>query len=549
MSPRPNSARFAAAGIFLSKISGLVRERVLANLLGTSPQADVWRAALRAANNLQNLLGEQTLSAAFIPIYSRLLEEGREKDAGRFAGAIFGLLVAVVGVLVLFFVALAPWVVTVLTPGFLGDAADVAAGTRAVDRFELLVRAVRITFPMTGILVLSAWALAVLNGHRRFFLSYLAPVLWNGAIVTFLLGAAWRSGLLLTPSVAGLGVLERWLFAGLWGALAGGLLQFLVQLPLVLRLSKGLRPSVDLRLPGVRPALRAFFPALAGRGVVQLGFYVDMFLASFLRTGALAALGFVGSLINLVMGVFGMSVAAAELPELSREDEETSRQRIAGRIERAVRQSLFLVAPGVMGYAIFGFLVIALLFRGGLFGREDSWLVYLLLLSYCVGLTASAVSRLLQNAFFALRDTRTPAVIAGIRLAVAALVAVGLIFPLDEVTVASVVPGLANGEERPLFLGALGLGLASSLGAWTELYLLLRGLRRRLPDLHLPWVVAGRRVLVATLLAAPGLGLWWLLSGASVFLQAALVLPTYAGTYLGVAWLRGEEELGLWLGR
>lgn len=547
-----NRARFAAAGMLLSKLSGLVRDRVIANLFGVSALADVWGLALRAANNLQNLLGEQTLSAAFIPVYSKMVEDGREEDAGRFAGAVFGLLLAVVTALVLSCVLLAPWIVALLTPGLLRDADLVAEGVRQIDRYPLVVRAVRITFPMTGILVLSAWALAILNGHRRFFLSYLAPVVWNGAIVAMLLGVAWRSGYLWQPSEADQGQVELWLFAGLWGALLGGLLQFVVQLPLVLRLSKGLVPSLDRNVPGVKDALRMVGPAIAGRGVVQLGFYIDVALSSFLSAGSPGAVRYVAGLINLVMGVFGMSVAAAELPEMSREDVEndmaTAGPRIASRLDQAIRQSLFVVAPAVVGYLAFGFLVAALLFRGGRFGAVDNWLIYLLLCAYSSGLPASTISRMTQNAFFALRDTATPARIAVVRLVVSAVVGAGLMLPLDLLEVGDVVR-LPEGTTQVLFLGALGLGIGSSLGAWVELLLLWRALRRRVPEFRLPWKHALSRAFLAVLVAVPALALWAALAERSVFLQAALVLPAYMVGYLGYAWLRRMPELDLWLGR
>ncbi len=137
---------------------------------GVSAYADVFRIALRAPNLLQNLLGEGTISAAFIPIYSRMLEEGREQDAGRFAGAIFGLVLSVASTLVLLGIAFAPVITGFFVPGWIDDAARVSFGEIEVNRFDLTVRAVRIVFPMTGILVLSAWALGVLNSHRRFFL-------------------------------------------------------------------------------------------------------------------------------------------------------------------------------------------------------------------------------------------------------------------------------------------------------------------------------------------------------------------------------------------
>ncbi len=544
-------ARSVAAGILLSKLGGLVREMILARCFGVGPHADVLRSAFRAPNLLQNMLGEQTLSAAFIPYYSRMLAECRREDAGRFAGAVFGLLVAMVSALVVAGVLLAPFIVSVLAAGFRGDAALVAAGEASVDRFALTVRAVRIIFPMTGLLVLSAWALGVLNSHRRFLLPYLSPLVWNASIVIALLWAAGVAAFRSTGPPATLEQLELWLFAVCLGALAGGLAQFAVQLPLVFRLMRGFRVSLSRRVAGVREALRALGPALAGRGVVQLSIYVDVFLASWLARGAPSALGYAVMLVNLPLGAFGMSVAAAELPELSSADPTADRRsagrRIAGRIDRAVRQSAFVVAPSVVGYLVFGYLAAGLVFRGGSFTREGNVLVYLVLCAYTLGLLASVISRLLQNTFFALRDTRTPARIAAVRLASSALLGALLMRFLDRFPVAGTF-GL-EGATQDLYLGAVGLALASSAGAWCELALLRHGLRRRLPELVLPARYVAGRLVLATVLAVPGLLLWLLIPAAGVAVQALVVLPCYALCYLGFAWWRKSPELDLWLGR
>ena len=545
--PAPSGARFVAMGILLSKLGGLLREMIIARFFGVGPHADVCRSAFRAPNVLQNMLGEQTLSAAFIPFYSRMLADGRRGEAGRFAGAVFGLMTATVSALVLLGVIFAPAIVSVLAAGFRGDAALVAAGEASVDRFPLTVAAVRIVFPMTGFLVLSAWALGVLNSHRRFLLPYLSPLVWNAAIITALVWAAGGPGRLMKPTAVGLGELDRWLFAVCFGAMAGGFLQFMVQLPLVFRLLEGFSFSLSLRVGGVRDALRALGPALAGRGVVQLSIYIDMFLASWLARGAPSALGYAAILINLPLGAFGMSVAAAELPELARTDPEKASQQIADRIERALRQSTFVVAPSVVGYLCFGFLVAGLVFRGGSFTAVDNALVYLVLAAYTLGLLPSAISRLLQNAFFALRDTRTPARIATVRLATSAVLGAALMRWLDRYGVAEVFA--LEGGEKELYLGAVGLGLAASFGAWCELFLLRSALRRQVSVLSFP---AGRilqHLGRALVVAVPALVLWVILPAWGVARLAMLILPLYATSYLAVAWWAGAPELELWLGR
>ncbi|HEX4966629.1 MAG TPA: murein biosynthesis integral membrane protein MurJ [Thermoanaerobaculia bacterium] len=525
------------AGIFLSRIMGLVREGTFARFFGVGPHQDALTAAMRVPNILQNLLGEGILSASFIPIYSGLLAEGKEKEAGRFAGAIFGLLLAVAAGFALLGNLLARPIVLFLAPGFQRDAARVAAGTMAVDRFALTVVGVRILFPMTGLLVLSVWALAVLNSNRRFFLPYFAPVLWNAAIIAALILGGHSVGHSLQDPATQVSLFR----IACWGALAGGLLQFLVQLPGVVRVLKGFRLSFSTRVPGVREALAAWGPAVAGRGVVQLAGYIDLFLASLLATGAQGADRFAQIFYLLPISLFGISVAASELPELSRLRAEGAGAAMIGRVQRALRYVAFLNVPTVVGYFAFGYLVTGL-YRWGSFDVRANWLVYLVLCGYTTGILATTTSRLLQNTFYALGDTRSPARIAAIRVGTSALLAVPLMYLFDLFPLTALVGPLPPG--RTLFLGSVGLSLASGFGAWMELYQLRAALRRKLPDLELPWRDELRMVLIASAAALPAAAVWWLLPAhLQIYLEAGLVLGTYGLTYLLICRLEGIAEV------
>ncbi|HEX2643732.1 MAG TPA: murein biosynthesis integral membrane protein MurJ [Thermoanaerobaculia bacterium] len=534
VAPPSGGAVTIAAGILLSRVIGLLRERAIGYYFGLGPYADVLRVALRAPNILQNLLGEGTLSAAFIPIYSRLIEQGKREEAGRFAGAVFGLLLAAAAALSLLGVVLARPLVAVLANGFLND-------TGAVDRFELTVTTTRIIFPMTGFLVLSVWALGVLNSHRRFFLPYFAPVVWNAAIIGALL---WAGGL-----GRGGSDLERLLFAACWGALAGGLLQFLVQLPGVARELRGFRLSFSARVPGVKEALGAFGPVVAGRGVVQLSGYLDVFLASYLVAGAPAALSAGQMLYTLPISLFGMSVAAAELPELSRLQQSggAGSEALIARIRRSLRQMAFLNVPTFLGYLAFGFLLVAALNRTGRFGVAETWLVYLILFAYTLGLLASTSSRLLQNTFYALGETRTPARIAATRVGLSAVLGIPLMLALDRIPVTVLAGESAAGSG--LHLGAVGLALASGVGSWFELLRLRAALTRRMPAFHLPWRETGRLLLLAAGAGLPSALLWAVLPALHPLLLAPLVLLPYALVYLGLARFLAPEELAFWVGR
>ncbi|HXU28964.1 MAG TPA: lipid II flippase MurJ, partial [Thermoanaerobaculia bacterium] len=282
-----------ASGILLSRIAGLVREQVFAHFLGTSPAAGAFKAALRIPNLLQNLLGEGVLSASFIPVYARLQAEGKTELAGRVAGVVGALLALLVGVLSALGAVATPWMVDLVAPGFTGHA-------RA-----LTIDIVRILFPGTGLLVLSAWCLGILNSHRKFFLSYVAPVVWNAAMIaTLLIFGGRRSGGELAVLLA-------------WGMVVGALLQLLLQLPFVFRHDREIRFALTTSLAPVRTVFKNLGPVAAGRGVVQLSAYVDSMLASFLGTAAVAGLGFAQAIYLLPISLFGMSIAAAELPNMS----------------------------------------------------------------------------------------------------------------------------------------------------------------------------------------------------------------------------------------
>ncbi len=545
---RGSAAGSVAAGILSSRIVGLLRERTVAYFFGTSAHADVLQVAFKSPNLLQNLLGEGTISAAFIPIYSRMIEQDRPEEAARFAGAIFGLLVALAGAVALLGILLAGPIVTVLAPGYVGDAARVAAGELAVNRFDLAVSAIRIIFPMAAVLVLSAWALGVLNSHRKFFVPYVAPVLWNVSIICGLFATAWvATGTPWAPEAMAHETLTTLLMAACGGALAGGLLQFGVQLPFVAREIAGFSPSLSTDVEGVDEAIDAFGLFVAGRGVAQLSGYLDLFLASFLAVGALSALRYAQLLYMLPISLFGMSVAASELPELSRITAEKMRAFV-DRLNRSIRQIAFLTVPTVVGYLAFGVLLVGALLKTGQFQAASTWLVTLVLGGYALGILATTISRLLQNAFYAIGDTKTPAWIAALRVAVSTLVAVPAMFALDRVGLESALGREFAGD--PLFLGALGLSLGASAGAWVELAALRHRLRDPIEALEIPWRAVAGMVAMACAAGLPAWGIWTLLpDGWPVLAEAPVVVGSYAGVYLAIGWLADSPELDAWLGR
>jgi len=536
------SSNLVAAGIFLSRISGLLRERAISHFLGLSPATEAFRVALRIPNLLQNLLGEGVLSASFIPVYSRLLAAGREREAGEVAGAIAGLLTALTGALVLVGITLAEPIVGLVAPGFSGQ------------QQQLTATLIRVTTPALGVLVLSAWCLGVLNSHRRFFLSYVAPVVWNAAQIAALIAAA----VVLTGGLsveADPGLLTDLATALAWGVLGGGVLQLAVQLPLVWRLTGGVWPSLRTGHAGVREAVGAFVPIVAARGGVQLSAFLDVVLASLLAGAAVAALSAAQVLYLLPISLFGMSMAAAELPELSaRQDDDA--EALGQRVRFGLARIAFFVLPTAALFIAAGDHVVGAILQTGQFDLGDTLVVWAVLAGYALGLLAATASRLLQSALYAAGAARVVARASLLRVALSAVVGAALMLQLDRVALTP--QGLALAGDLPALgplpagqraelegagrLGAVGLSLAASAGLWLEYGLLRRAVAARLATVRLGGGVLGRTAAATAVLVAVILALRPLVEGWHPLAAGAVVAAGAGVAYLAAAWRLGLEE-------
>jgi putative peptidoglycan lipid II flippase len=487
-----------AAGILLSRIVGLVRNRVFAHYFGTSDAADAFNAAFRIPNFLQNLFGEGVLSASFIPVYAGLRARGEDAEAERVARAVAALLGLATAALVLLGVLLTPYLIAVIAPGFTGE-------KRAVT-----VRLVRILFPGAGLLVLSAWCLGVLNSHRRFFLSYAAPVVWNVAIIVSLIAFGHDRAPYALAEIAA------------WGSVVGSLLQLGVQLPTVAVLLEGIRPRLARGSAQVAQVLRNFGPVFVGRGVVQISAYVDTVLASLLPTGAVAGLSYAQVIYTLPVSLFGMSVSAAELPAMaSATGTEAERAgQLRSRLTAGLRQIAFLVVPSAMAFLALGDVIAGALYQSGAFTRGMTVYVWTILAGSAVGLLASTLGRLYSSAFYALQDTRTPLRFAVLRVSLT--IALGYLFAIP-------LPGWLGIDAR---WGAAGLTASAGLAGWVEFLLLRRALNQRIGETGLPAALATR--LWGAALAAAG-GAWALklaLGALHPIPLAAAVLTAFGGVYV-----------------
>jgi len=509
------SAFLVAAGIFLSRLAGLVRESVFAHFFGNSFAADAFRAALRIPNFLQNLFGEGVLSASFIPVYAKLVAQGEEEESGRVAGAVFSLLALVTSVLVLSGVLATPYLIDAIAPGFKGE-------TRL-----LTIQLVRILFPGVGLLVLSAWCLGILNSHRRFFLSYASPVVWNIAMIVAL--AAFGRG----SQLGRLAVITA------WASVIGSAIQFLVQLPVVLSLVRSLHFGITTLTANVRTVIRNFGPVFLSRGVVQLSAYVDAFLASWLPTGAVAALSYAQTLYLLPVSLFGMSVSVAELPAMSSAlgDEEEIAATLRRRIASSTGRIAFFVVPSAVGFLALGDVVAAAIYQTGRFTRADSVYVWAILAGSSVGLVASTVGRLYSSAYYALRDTRTPLRFAVVRVALTT--GLGYVFALP-------LPRALGIDPR---WGVAGLTSSAGLAAWIEFVLLRSRMRRRIGRIETSPIFFLKLWVAAAAAAAVAWAIRLGLHPHSPRLAAVVILIPYAAVYLGATAIAGISEAGALLKR
>jgi putative peptidoglycan lipid II flippase len=514
-SPQPSSGglALARAGIIVSgayllaRVLGYIRVAVIAGTLGDSPDLDAFLAAFRIPDLIFQLVAAGTVAAALVPMVAGELGTGRTGRAWHLVSTIASLMT--VGLVVLAGLAwlAAPILVPFITPGFAGEQLQ-----RTIDLTRLMLLA-----PM--FLALGAVATSALNAHNRFAAAAIAPIVYDLAII----GAAF----ILTPSlgVTGLAI----------GVVAGSLGHLLVQLPALGRAGFRFTPNLDTRDPEVRQALRLMGPRAVALGVGQITFVVATALASGLQTGSVAAYTFAFTVFSIPLSVIGVPLGIVALPTLSRDLARGAVDEFTALMTRAVRLILFLILPLVaLGIAL-RVPATTLLFEHGKFTGEGVALVAGTLLVLLLALPGEGLNTILVRAFYANRDTRTPAIAAV--LAVVVNVAIG-VFAVNVLGWG--LPGIA-----------LGIAIGSTLEA-TALALLLR---RAIPTFD-PGPILGAGVPVAAASLAAGLVAAGVLavadpalSGVPGTLRAFLDLAVAGGagglTYLAAARALRLSELGL----
>lgn len=500
-------------GIFLSRIVGLLRTLAFASYFGTSAAADAYNVAVKIPNTLRNLLGEGTLSASFVPVYTQLLARNDERASRALAAAVLGILMSVVSALTLVGILAAPALVALLAPGF--DA----------ERAALTVRLSRVLFPMTAVMVFSGWCLGIQNSHRRFFWSYASAALWSVAQIALLVG--WGKHATSQAQLA------YWLA---WATLGGALLQVAAQLPEVLRLVGPIRPTLQRAAEGVLPALRNVVPVVTALGVTQISSFVDLSIASVLPVGATSTLSYANALAMLPVAIFGVSVAASSLPEFSRESGAANFDALRERLRGGWQRILFYIIPSAAVFIALGDYCVGILIRAGRFGASEQFATHMVLASYAVGLVSFGSVKLMSSAYYAIQDYRTP-----LRASIASIV-------LSAVGAASLAWLL-----RATPYAAAGIALGAALGSYLNLTLLLHGLRQRLGPLYTPAMWSGTWRIATASLAAVVVGTafrilqdhFW--PTAHPRIAGPPILTAFGLTYLFAAWAMGSAEAARWL--
>jgi putative peptidoglycan lipid II flippase len=367
-----------------------------------------------------------------------LRSEGKEEEARELSSAVFLLLTIVSSIITLLGLIFTPQLIDIITPGFEGEVR------------ELSIKLVRILFPGIALLVLSAWCLGVQNSHKKFLLSYSAPIFWNLAIIValFLYGKS-DSGIIYVT----------------WGVTVGCVLQLLVQLPTSLKLTSGIKATLSFSNQSLKKVLSNFFPVVFSRGVVQISAFLDAVIASALPLGSLSSLTYAQILYLLPVSLFGMSVSASELPELSalKQDE---RANYLTRLDNAIHKVLFFVIPSAAAFVLIGDYLISIVFQSGAFKSEDTNRVWQALLILSIGMPLSSVSRLFASFFYSRNQAGELLKISLVRVLFSAALGATL-----SVLLGYGLNGLCIGTTLGAILefGLLAKLLVSSLGTFPRL--------------------------------------------------------------------------------
>ena len=428
------AATVIGTGTLLSRILGFFRDMAIANFFGTGMAADAFFVAFRIPNLWRRLVGEGSLTISFIPVYTEYLTQRSEEETRKVTHAAFTIAGVVLLILTVLGILFSPILIKIVAPGFI----------QIPEKFELTVTLNKIIFPYLFFMGLFALCMGILNSYRHFFAPAVAPIFLNISIIVsvFLFYHTFKVPVMTLAL----------------GVLAGGVIQFLFQIPFLWKRGITFRFNFNFRNPAIKRIGFLMVPGLIGTGLYQMNTFIDMMFASFLPSGSVSYLFFADRLIEFPLGIFAIAVGMASLPSLSGLASQGKIEELKETVSFAFRLVSFISVPAMVGLIALKTPIINLLFQRGLFDYSATEKTAFALLFYSVGLWAIAGSRIIAPAFYSLQDTWTPMKIALICLGANLIFRAVLIFPL------------MHG----------GLALATSLSSTLNLILLLRKLGPKL---------------------------------------------------------------------
>jgi putative peptidoglycan lipid II flippase len=434
-----------------SRVLGVARETVLAALFGAGTAMDAFNVAFRVPNLLRDLFAEGAMTAAFVPTFTRTLAERGREAAWRLGNLVINALMLVTGVLVVLGIIFAGPITHAITPTF-GD---------TPGKLELTTLLTRIMLPFLPTVAVAVAMMGMLNSLRRFFIPALSPAMFNVATIACAFGLVPFMPALGLPPIAGIAL----------GALLGGLGQIAIQWPVLRREGFRYQPILDFKDPDLREVLRLIGPGTLGLAAVQINVLVNTYLASSQPEGAVSWLSYAFRLMYLPIGLFGVSIATAALPDIARHAAATDMPAIRRSVSGALRMMLMLNVPATVGLMVLAQPIVALLLEHGRFTTSDTDATAAALMFYAPGLLGYSAVKIASPTFYALRDSRTPVI----------------------VSVLSVLANLAINLALVRVMGFRGLALGTALAAMFNAVTLLWLLRRRLGGLD------GRRIATSLL--------------------------------------------------
>ncbi|MCF9245351.1 murein biosynthesis integral membrane protein MurJ [Vibrio parahaemolyticus] len=502
------SGMIVSAMTLISRVLGLVRDVVVANLMGAGASADVFFFANKIPNFLRRLFAEGAFSQAFVPVLTENHAQGdmdKTRELIARAAGTLGVIVSIVTVLGV----LGSGVVTALF-GF-GWFLDWMHGGPAAEKFELASLMLKITFPYLWFITFVALSGAILNTLGKFAVSSFTPVFLNVMIIL----AAWFISPQMSQPEIGLAI----------GVFLGGLVQFLFQIPFLIKAGVMVKPKWGWRDPGVVKIRTLMIPALFGVSVSQINLLFDTFIASFLQTGSISWLYYSDRLLEFPLGLFGIAIATVILPALSRKHVDSQSEGFAHTMDWGVRMVTLLGIPAMLGLMALAKPMLMVLFMRGEFSPQDVHQASLSLLAYASGLLNFMLIKVLAPGYYSRQDTKTP-------------VKYGII---------AMVTNMVFNAIFAYFYGYVGLAIATALSAFVNMALLYRGLHiagvyqitKRTVFFIIRLVVAGAAMVAAILWQLEDVSVWLEWSFAHRSGMLGMLIGLGAAVYLAVLFLTG----------